>query len=191
VAGSVVTDQGTVFCEQVIVAVDGRLEALLPELAPRVRTARLQMLATAPAPEVHFPRPVYWRHGYEYWQQLPDQSIALGGFRDRGGETEWTQSGEPTDAVQRLLESFLRDHLGVRAPVTHSWAAPVAYTTDGLPILEEVRDKVWAVGAYSGTGNIVGALTARAAAGLACGATSEWADLLAAARAALAKRAKS
>ena len=187
VPGSVVTDRGTVFCDTVIVAVDGRLEEILPELRPRVRTARLQMLATAPAPEVSFPRPVYWRHGYEYWQQLPDQSIALGGFRDHGGEEEWTHAAEPTENIQALLERFLRENLKVRAPVTHRWAASVAYTTDGLPVLEQVRDKTWAVGAYSGTGNIVGALSARAAARLACGETAEWADCLAAARAHAAK----
>ncbi len=187
VPGSVVTDRGTVFCDTVIVAVDGRLEEILPELRPRVRTARLQMLATAPAPEVSFPRPVYWRHGYEYWQQLPDSSVALGGFRDHGGDAEWTHAAGPTEKIQALLERFLREHLKVRAPVTHRWAASVAYTADGLPVLEQVRDKLWAVGAYNGTGNIVGALSSRAAARLACGQAAEWAKCLAAARAHAAK----
>jgi len=180
--GAVMTEAGTVLCGQVLVAVDGRLERLLPELAPRVRTARLQMLATAPAPEVDFPRPVYWRYGYEYWQQRPDRSIALGGFRDHALEAEWTPDAEPTAFIQGLLEKFLREHLRVKAPVTHRWAASVAYTADGLPVLEQVRDKVWAVGAYSGTGNIVGALCGRAAARLACGQPSAWAELLARAR---------
>lgn len=178
VPGQVITDAGVVLCDSVIVAVDGRLERVLPELAPRVRTARLQMLATAPAPEVDFPRPVYWRHGYEYWQQLPDRSIALGGFRDRAIEQEWTHESEPTEFVQGLLERFLRDHLKVIAPVTHRWAASVAYTQDGLPVLEQVRPKVWAVGGYNGTGNIVGALCGRAVARLACGQKSGWAELL-------------
>lgn len=182
VPGSVVTDAGTVLCGTVIVAVDGKLEKIFPDLVPRVRTARLQMLATAPAPEVSFPRPVYWRYGYEYWQQQADGSIALGGFRDHALEQEWTQDDEPTELVQGLIEKFLREHLKVRAAVTHRWAASVAYTADGLPVLEEVRDKVWAVGAYSGTGNIVGALCARAAARLACGEASDWAALLARAR---------
>ncbi len=42
------TAGGTVSAGLVVVAVDGRLELLLPELAGRVRTARLQMLATEP-----------------------------------------------------------------------------------------------------------------------------------------------
>jgi gamma-glutamylputrescine oxidase len=183
VPGSVVTDGGTVFCDTVIVAVDGRLEAIFPELAGRVRTARLQMLATAPTPEVDFSRPVYWRHGYEYWQQLPDRSIALGGFRDHALQAEWTMAAGPTDVIQGRLEKFLRQHLKVAAPVTHRWAASVGYTPDGLPILEEVRPKTWAVGGYNGTGNIVGVLNARAAARLACGQGSSWAEAIAAARA--------
>jgi glycine/D-amino acid oxidase-like deaminating enzyme len=86
-----------------------------------------------------------------------------------------------------LLEKFLRDHLKVVAPVTHRWAASVGYTPDGLPIMEEVRPKTWAVGGYNGTGNIVGALSARAAARLACGQSSPWAEALAAARSHVAK----
>lgn len=180
--GSVVTAAGTVLCGTVIVAVDGRLEKIFPELGSRVRTARLQMLATAPAPEVNFPRPIYWRYGYEYWQQLPDRSIALGGFRDHALDAEWTHEVAPTEFIQGLLGKFLREHLKVRAPVTHRWAASVAYTADGLPVLEQVRDRVWAVGGYDGTGNIVGALSARAAARLACGQSSDWASRLAMAR---------
>jgi glycine/D-amino acid oxidase-like deaminating enzyme len=187
VPGIVVTDGGTIQCDSVIVAVDGRLDQILPELAGRVRTARLQMLATAPAPEVSFTRPVYYRHGYEYWQQLPDGSIALGGFRDHALAQEWTTDTEPTTFIQGLLEKFLRERLQVTAPITHRWAASVGYTPDGLPILEEVQPKLWAVGGYNGTGNIVGSLSARAAARLACGQVSPWANALAQARAYRAK----
>jgi glycine/D-amino acid oxidase-like deaminating enzyme len=178
--GRVVTERGVVECARVIVAVDGRLEALFRgELAGRVRTARLQMLATAPAPEVCFPRAVYWRHGFEYWQQLPDGRVALGGFRDQEEAAEWTESAAVTASMQGRLERFLREQLGVRAVVTHRWAASVGYTPDGLPILAEVNSGVWAVGGYNGTGNIVGALCGRAAAARVCGKKSVWADLLA------------
>lgn len=173
-AAEVATPGGRVRCRSVVVAVDGRLEAVLPELQGRVRTARLQMLATAPTDEVRVPRPVYARWGFEYWQQLPDGRIALGGFRDRAGSAEWTHAPDPSEPVQRLLERFLREGIGVRAaPVTHRWAAPVGYTADGLPVLEEVRPGVFAVGGYSGTGNVIGAICGRAAAQLAVLGASE------------------
>lgn len=177
----VVTPAGTIRCDQVIAAVDGRLEAVFPELAPRIRTARLQMVATAPTDEVRFPRPVYARWGFEYWQQLPDGRIALGGFRDAGGESQWTHEADPCAPVQGSLEHFLRERLGVRAPVTHRWAASVSFSTTGLPILEEVRPRVWAAGGYSGTGNVIGALCGRAAAELALGAESALGEVFASA----------
>ena len=155
---------GTVRCGVVVVAVDGRLEHILPELGGRVRTARLQMLASAPTTEISVPRPVYARWGYDYWQQCPDGSIALGGARDVGGDAEWTDDATPTEAVQRALERRLREQLGVAAPVTHRWAASVSYTAGGLPIAERVQRNVWAIGGYCGTGNVIGALLGRAAA---------------------------
>ncbi|HEX2778117.1 MAG TPA: FAD-binding oxidoreductase, partial [Gemmatimonadaceae bacterium] len=103
-AGDVMTAKGRVRAGAVIVAVDGGLERVLPELAGRVRTVRLQMIGTAPATDVEYPRPVYSRYGLDYWQQLPDGRIVLGGFRDVGGEEEWTFDARPTLPVQRALE---------------------------------------------------------------------------------------
>jgi glycine/D-amino acid oxidase-like deaminating enzyme len=176
----VVTAGGRVRCNRVIVAVDGRLGALLPELQPRIRDVRLQMLATAPTVEITVPRPVYARWGYDYWQQLADGRLVLGGFRDEAGESEWTTDATPSEQVQTRLENFLREELHVCAPVTHRWAATVSYSTTGLPVFEETRAGVIAAGAYSGTGNVIGALCGRAAARLVTGERPELAELLAA-----------
>jgi gamma-glutamylputrescine oxidase len=165
--GDVRTTLGRVRARHVIVAVDGGLETIFPALGDRVRSARLQMLGTAPAPEVTVPRPVYVRYGYDYWQQLGDGRVVLGGGRDRAETSEWTLDAEPTDAVQDYLDGVLRERVGVWAPVTHRWAASVSFTTDGVPVMAEVMPEVWAIGAYSGTGNVIGALCARAVARLA------------------------
>lgn len=163
----VLTAGGTIHAGRVFVAIDGKLERLLPELAPRVRSVRLQMLATAPTAEITVPCPMYYRDGYEYWQQLPDGRIALGGFRDHGGDGEYTTDTVPSEIVQASLERFLREHLGVHAPITHRWAASAGYTPTGLPIIEQVHDNLWALGGYCGTGNVMGALAARAVAAAA------------------------
>ncbi len=168
--GRVRTPRGAVRCRHVIVAVDGGLERVLPELAPRVRTARLQMLATAPTNEIRLQHPVYARWGYDYWQQRPNGAIAMGGARDLSFDTEWTFDTTPTTVIQDALDRRLRDKLGVRAPITHRWAASVGYTTNGLPVLEQVREHVWAIGGYSGTGNVMGSLLGRGLARLLLGA---------------------
>jgi gamma-glutamylputrescine oxidase len=167
--GRVTTAAGRVDCGAVVVAVDGRLEVLLPELAGAVRTVRLQMLGTAPARDVRIPRPVYLRGGYEYWQQLPDARVVLGGFRDLGGSREDTVEAVPAEPVQGALEVLLRGRLGTTAAITHRWAGAVGYTGTGLPWLGEVRDRVWAAGGYCGTGNVIGALCGRAMAARALG----------------------
>ena len=171
--GTVVTPHGIVRARTVIVAVDGGLDRLFPQLSSRLRSVRLQMLATAPAPEVNFPRPVYLRGAYEYWQQLPDRSVALGGFRDVGGDAEWTDDVSVTAAVQDQLETLLRGRLGVQAPVTHRWAGVVSYTVSGLPIVEQVEPGVWALGGYNGTGNVVGAICGRGVAQMVARGESE------------------
>lgn len=177
--GRVRTPSGTIQAPLVLLASDGALPRLAPALAHRVRPVRLQMLATAPAPEVTIPRPVYARYGMEYWQQLPDGRITLGGFRDRGGADEYTDDPTTSRPVQEALESFLRESLGVQASITHRWAAIVSYTTTGiLPVLEEVDPGVWAMGGYNGTGNLVGPLCARAAIEMALEGRSELGELL-------------
>ena len=168
---SVTTDVGHVQCGHVVVAVDGGLEVLLPELAGRVRTARLQMLATAPTDEVLLPRPVYARWGYDYWQQLPDGRIALGGCRDKFADDEWTLDAAPTEPVQTALERILREQLRVTAPISHRWAASAGFARDLNPVLEEVRPGLFACGGYSGTGNVLGAVYGREAVRLALGAS--------------------
>lgn len=159
--GEVRTAAGRIRARHVIVAVDGALDRLVPELSGEVRTARLQMLATAPTTEVRIARPIYARWGYDYWQQCADGAVALGGARDIGGDAEWTYDAVTTPDVQAALERRLRNTLGVTAPITHRWAASVGYTSSGLPIAREVRPRVWAIGGYSGTGNVVGSLLGR------------------------------
>jgi len=163
--GLAVTGVGRVTASRaVLVAVDGGLEHLVPALTGRVRAARLQMLATAPAHDVALPRPVYARFGLDYWQQLPDGRVALGGGRDVGRDDEWAPHwpwrAATSPPVQEHLERVLRDEIATAAPVEHRWTGVVGFTPDHLPVLAEPAPGLLAVGGYSGTGNLVGPLCA-------------------------------
>ena len=152
-----VGEDTTVTADAVVVAVDGGLGALVPELAITrgVRTARLQMLATSPDRGVDRPRPEYRRWGYDYVQQLPTGEVLLGGGRDVGGDAEWDAPPEPTPAVQAHLDDELA-RLGVTAAVTHRWAARAAFTDDLLPVATTLDATLHVVGAHSGHGNLLG-----------------------------------
>jgi glycine/D-amino acid oxidase-like deaminating enzyme len=171
-AGRVTTERGSVSAGVVIVAVDGRLDVVLPQLAGRVRTARLQMLATAPLTEHgRLPCPVYGRWGYDYAQQLPSGRLFVGGGRDRFVEDEWTTDAEPTEPVQAYIDTVAARMAGGPVQVTDRWAASVGFTPDGRPLCTTVADGVVAIGGYNGTGNLIGPVAARAAVALALDGT--------------------
>ncbi len=146
----------------VVVAGDGFTAALLPELAQQVRATRGQVLATAPLAELRYPSPHYARSGYDYWQQLPDGRLVLGGNRDASLETEDTDVIATTAAIQQGLDELAERLVGVRPEVTKRWAGIWGTTPDLLPLVGPVpgRDGVWVAGGYSGHGNALG---------LACG----------------------
>ena len=161
-SGLVTTEHGSIKAKHIVVAVDGNLGKALPEISDQVQPTRLQMISTAPETKIKMQYAVYVRQGWDYWQQLPDGRIAIGGGRDLALEQEATDVVEPTQIMRDYLERKLED-LGVTAPIEHHWAAIVSYTNTGLPMVKEVQPGVWAVGAYCGTGNVVGALLARSA----------------------------
>lgn len=171
-SGAVVTAHGTVRARTVIVAVDGRLETVLPQLAGRVRTARLQMLATEPVAPGQLPCPVYGRWGYDYAQQDAAGRLFVGGGRDRFEAAEWTADTLPTAHVQAYIEQVAARMAGAPVRVTHRWAASVGFTPDGRPLCTQVDDGVIALGGYNGTGNLVGPVAARAAVALALDGTA-------------------
>ncbi|MGZ8695478.1 MAG: NAD(P)/FAD-dependent oxidoreductase, partial [Gaiellaceae bacterium] len=80
----------------VVVATDGYPSRLVPFLEGLIHPTRGQVVVTEPLPQGLYPRPHYARYGYDYWQQLPDGRLVLGGQRDSSPETEWTAVEETT-----------------------------------------------------------------------------------------------
>jgi gamma-glutamylputrescine oxidase len=142
----------------IVVAGDGFIPQLLPELP--IRSTRGQVLATERLRERLYERPHYARGGYDYWHQLPDGRLVIGGNRDASFETEETDVEETTDLVQEQLEALVERLVGYRPKVAGRWAGIWGTTPDLIPLVGEVRDGVWAAGGYSGHGNALG---------LACG----------------------
>lgn len=171
--GVVETADGVARCRLVIVAVDGGLSIVLPELNDRVWPMRLQMLASGPHPAGLLPHAIGSRWGWDYAQQLSHGTIAFGGCRDVGGDAERTTDTNVSSSVQAALERRFRELTGLEPAVTHRWAATAGYTGNGLPVLGEVRPGVWATGGYCGTGNLFGAACGRAVARLALGRSSD------------------
>jgi glycine/D-amino acid oxidase-like deaminating enzyme len=154
-----VADVGALAADRVLVATDGYGHGLVPELADLIWPTRGQVIASEPLDRVLYDRPHYARQGFDYWQQLPDGRILLGGFRDTSILDELTDVEETTPAIQSSLESFLHELAGEEVAVTHRWAGIFGLTQDMLPLVGPVPGhdgRVWVAGGYSGHGNVLG-----------------------------------
>jgi gamma-glutamylputrescine oxidase len=160
--GPVATDRGRVRARHVVVAADGALPALVPDYAGRVRSRRLHMVATAPAPPLFDPL-VYARFGFEYLQQRPDGRILAGGFSDLDGDDSYTDRDVGAPVIWERVQRYLREDIGVDAEITHRWAGVVGFSEDELPFVGEVpgRERLYVMGGYSGVGNVPGYMCGR------------------------------
>ena len=170
--------------EQIVIATDGSGRGLLPELDDALWPARGQVIATAPLAERLFDCPHYARQGFDYWQQLPDRRLVLGGFRDFSILTEMTNEETTTEPIQVALDAFLLELLGYMPEVTHRWAGIFGLTQDLLPLVGPVpsHDGVWVAAGYSGHGNVFGLLCGELVAGAINGRADPLLELFAPAR---------
>jgi gamma-glutamylputrescine oxidase len=154
-----VEDVAALDADRVLVATDGYGHGLIPELADLIWPTRGQVIASEPLGRALYDRPHYARQGFDYWQQLPDGRIVLGGFRDVSILDELTDVEETTPAIQSSLQSFLYELAGGEVAVTHRWAGIFGLTQDMLPLVGPVpgrEGRVWIAGGYSGHGNVLG-----------------------------------
>jgi glycine/D-amino acid oxidase-like deaminating enzyme len=145
---------------RVLVATDGYPSGLLGDLEGLIIPTRGQMIATEPIQERLFDCPHYGRHGFDYWQQLPDGRITTGGFRDFAMDSEFTDSEETTPTIQDALESFVAELVGRPVEVTQRWAGIFGLVLDFMPVVGRVGpdERLWVAGGYSGHGNVLGFL---------------------------------
>jgi glycine/D-amino acid oxidase-like deaminating enzyme len=146
----------------VVIASDGYPAGLVPELDAAVRPTRGQVVVTEPLDEILYERPHYARHGFDYWQQLPDGRLVIGGRRDLDLAGETTAEEATTPAIQAALEQLIGDLVGRKPAITHRWSGIFGMSSDSLPLVGQVpgHDGVWVSRGYSGHGNVLG---------LACG----------------------
>src|SRR6266480_3205348 len=98
--------------DQVVLATDGYTRGLLPELDAVIAPTRGQVVVTEPLERRIFPCPHYARHGYDYWQQTPDNRLVAGGSRDAALAEEQTAEEATTEVIQRRLNRFVHELTG-------------------------------------------------------------------------------
>jgi gamma-glutamylputrescine oxidase len=144
--------------DAVVIASDGYPTGLVQAVDAVVQPTRGQVVVTEPLQEQLYERPHYARHGFDYWQQLPDGRLVIGGRRDTALEREWTAEEATTPEIQSALEALIRELVGHSPAITHRWSGIFGTSPDGLPLVGAVpgHEGVWVSRGYSGHGNVLG-----------------------------------
>ncbi|HEX8034604.1 MAG TPA: FAD-binding oxidoreductase [Ktedonobacterales bacterium] len=149
-------------------------------LAGAITPTRGQVLTTAPVAERLFTCPCYADDGYQYWRQLEDGRLVVGGWRNHSLATEYTADETPGDEVQRHLDAFVRETLRLPdAAVERRWAGIMAFSRDGLPLVGPLPgvEHAYIAGGYTGHGNAYALRASRVLADAVLGRTHPDADL--------------
>jgi len=171
---------GTVSADAVVVACDGLIPRLLPELEGIVYPVRGQVAATAPLATRPLAMPTHSQHGFMYYRPTPDGRVVIGGGRLEHLAEEYTDEERITPGVQAEIDRFLAQSLGLAGvDVTHRWAGIMGFSADLLPLAGELpgRSGLYVAGGYCGVGNVLGHLCGRLVADLIATGSHPLADI--------------
>jgi len=136
----VTTPRRLLTCARVLVTTNAYSPLLEPSFEGKVEPARLQILVTQPLRKSILERLCCANYGWEYFRQLPDKRLLLGGCRELFCQQEVGYADIVTQPVQIALEHYLKqrfpDVAGV--PIDYRWSGVAGYTNDGLPLVGEL-----------------------------------------------------
>jgi gamma-glutamylputrescine oxidase len=155
------TTQGSVRAGKLVLATNAwlpHIAAMLGAqwLAQCIKPTRGQVIATEPIAEKIFPYPCSAHEGYQYWRQLDDGRLVIGGWRNTSFATEATLDETPNPAVQQHLDTFVHETLGLSGvEIAARWAGIMAFTPDGMPLIGRLPGSrhSYIAGGYAGHGN--------------------------------------
>ncbi|CAN5320506.1 FAD-dependent oxidoreductase [soil metagenome] len=99
----------------------------------------------------------YANEGYEYWRQLPDGRILLGGLRNRDVPGEATIELGKNNAILEFMKHDFIPKLTLGAPyeIERTWSGIMGFTADEIPVcgfIPETDERVAYLGGFSGYG---------------------------------------
>lgn len=155
---TVQTSAGSIDADHVVTALNAWTDTVLPELKGVIVPTRGQILAYKPSKRV-FTTAIGadTTATGDYWQQTPDGTIIVGGCRGDApnGDSdvrEMVSTPELSAKIELLLPRLFPELTNLE--VDRRWAGLMAFTADGLPIVDhiEASDSVWFGGGFNGHG---------------------------------------
>lgn len=179
---ALVTARGRLEASMLLLASNAWTPLLIPYFENAIVGVRGQMFATEPCPRRLLPAPVYADFGFEYFRQLPDGRLLVGGGRRAALDAEMSYAETPTAAVQEAAERFFFNCFPeARAlKITHRWAGIMGFSGDELPSIGPVPGSanVYAAAGYHGHGMGLAVAAARGVADMIAHGRSSLPDAL-------------
>lgn len=154
--GVVARSQHRVFKAPVVVfATNGYSADLHPWFAEKIYPTRGQIMVTQPVPRfLH--APCYANFVLDYFRQLPDGRMLIGGFRQLAKDQETGTADVVHPEIQGALVSFLRRHFPPLAElrIDYQWSGTMGFSSDSLPMIGALpgRSNAFILGGYTGHG---------------------------------------
>ncbi len=153
--------------QAVVLCTNAWSDQLFPWFKDKVSPMRGQIIVTEPVPQ--FLQPSYCSFVLDYFRQLVDGSVLIGGFRNADVEKEVGYSDEINLIIDEKLEDFLREHFPVLRGkrITHRWSGVMGFAADGYPMVGALNEdpRIFYNVGFTGTGLgytfATGELTAR------------------------------
>lgn len=145
-------------CGKVALCTNAYSPLLHPYFAGKVMPTRGQILCTEPLGEQKLVQMCYADYGYEYFRQLPDGRLLVGGWRHHFREMEVGYEDRTTPEVQGGLEAFLARYFpeARSARITHRWSGTMGFSIDGIPLVGSLPDMPGVYFAVGFTGHGLG-----------------------------------
>lgn len=135
------TGRRKIACEKVLVAINAYAPLMHASFKDKLKVMRGQILVTKPLRKRILESICYANFGYEYFRQLPDGSLLLGGCRQFFLDEETGYGDTVTRNVQSALENYIKNHFSDFAgiPIEYRFSGLMAFTPDGLPLVGEFK----------------------------------------------------
>jgi glycine/D-amino acid oxidase-like deaminating enzyme len=149
------TDNGDFECSMIIYCLNGYSPNLHPYFADKIYPTRAQILMMESAAPF-MDGPCYANFYLDYFRQMPNGQLLIGGFRQLEKTTEVGYSDHITDVIQNALHDFVKTYLPVLKDkkVTHRWSGVMGFSRDGQPMIGALPEdnQVYFAGGYTGHG---------------------------------------
>ena len=129
------TNKKRIKTEAIVLCTNAWSSQLFSWFQDKVTPMRGQIVVTEPVDP--FIQPSYCSFVLDYFRQLVDGRVLIGGFRNADIEREVGYSDEINPIIHEKLESFLHEHFPTlrRKRIDYRWSGVMGFSADGYPMV--------------------------------------------------------